>query len=258
MPLSSIRRRFQQYRWQTEVACIARPADDSSEAPRVRDVLMASRTEASERFVASMRIGYMEWHDGTPYDLAALAAVSEQERRELEDVLIQQKDEDWRVSEALAQINSPRSIQALEESTKGPNRQVRIRASELLHKIGRLGSFDEVITEGLRFGILGEGLAEAERLAASHPTVAVTEALLHGALCSTDGRAVRFAALLFFLHGKASGPFDWTQRTFFLRFNTQDKRERRAVFDEMCRRIGVDGSHVTCSPDTATVQIPRR
>jgi hypothetical protein len=175
-----------------------------------------------------------------------LSAVSDVERSELEALLIRQKNDDWRVSEALAQIASPASIGALEESTKGPNREVRLRAVELLRSLGRPHDLDEAIVEGLRSGNLGEGLAQAESLAAEHPSEVVKQALLYGALCATDGRAVRFAALLFFLHGKASEPFDWEQRPFFLRFNTPDEVDRRAAFDEMCERLGIDGSHVRC------------
>jgi len=204
-------------------------------------------TAAYERFVASMKIGYMEWHEGTPYDLEALDSVSPEELAELEALLLQRKNSDWRDVEALAKINSPNALRGLNESLKGPNRVVRIRAAELLYGMGQLASFDEIIIEGLRFGELGKGLAECERLAAAHPSEAVRTALIHGALCSTDGRAVRFVGILFFLYGKATGRFDWSQRPFFLRFNTNDERQRREVFDEMCRTLGIDGSNVSCA-----------
>jgi hypothetical protein len=132
----------------------------------------------------------------------------------------------------------------LQESLTGPNREVRIRAAVLLYAADRLDSLDEVIVEGLRFGELREGLAQAERLAAAQPSAAVKAALLQGALRSDDGRAVRFAAILFFLQGKASEPFDWSERSFFLRFKASDRRERRKAFDEMRQLIGVDGSNV--------------
>ncbi len=207
-----------------------------------------------------MKIGYMEWHDGIPYDLEALASVSPEELAELEALLVRRKDADWRDAEALAKINSPPALRALQASLKGPNREVRIRAAELLHGIGRLDSIDEVIVEGLRFGELGEGLAQAERLAAAHPSAAVIEALLQGALCSSDGRAVRFAGILFFLHGKASEPFDWSQRSLFLRFRTSDRRERREAFDEMCQLIGANGATVNCpsGPFQSAARIWRR
>jgi len=207
---------------------------------------LATHTAAYHRFVGSMNIGYSEWHDGEPYDLDALAAVSPGERSQLETLLIQRKDADWRDAEALARIGSPAALRALSDSLRGPNREVRIRAAELLHGLGQLDSLDAFIVEGLCFGELGEGLAASERLAASHPSEAVIAALLQGALCSNDGRAVRFVGILFFLHGKADEPFDWSHRAFFLRFSTHDRDERRKAFESLCQTLGIDGANVKC------------
>ena len=209
---------------------------------------MTTHSPAYDRFIASMQLDYMKWHDGEPYDLDALEAMTEAERAEVEGLLIGRRNEDWRDAEALARLSTPRAIEALEQSRRGPNREVRLRASELLDVLGRLDSFEAAIVEGLRDGALGEGLAKAERLAAEHPSAAVERELLRGALCAKDGRGVRFAALLFFLHGKASEPFDWSQRPFFLRFNTQDPAERRVAFDELCAMIGVDGGEIDAAP----------
>lgn len=217
-----------------------------------------AHTAAYERFMASMKIGYIEWHDGIPYDLEALESVSAEELAELEAVLLQRKDTDWRDAEALAWIRSPKAIHGLLESLNGPTREVRVRAAELLHDMGQLASLDETIIEGLRFADLITGLAQCERLAAAHPSEAVKQALIHGALCSTDGRAVRFVGILFFLYGKATEPFDWNQRPFFLKFNTNDSRQRRKAFDKMCRLLGIDGSGVSCGPDGAQALPARR
>jgi len=204
-----------------------------------------SNTAAYDRFVASMKIGFMEWHDGVPYDLDALAGVSPEELAELEALLVARKDEDWRDVDALARIGTPSAWRAVQESAGGPDREVRIRAAERLFETGRLRSLDEVIIEGLRFAEIGEGLAQAERLAASHPSDRVIAELLRGALCA-DGRAVRFAAILCFLHGKTSEPIDWTKREHFARFTTTDPAERRQAFITLYQFIGVDGSNVRC------------
>jgi hypothetical protein len=44
------------------------------------------------RFIESMNIGYMQWHDGTGYDLEALAALEDDERRQVEEVLLRHLD----------------------------------------------------------------------------------------------------------------------------------------------------------------------
>jgi hypothetical protein len=41
-----------------------------------------------------MKVGYIEWHDGIPYDLEALASVSPEELVELEALLVRRKDAD--------------------------------------------------------------------------------------------------------------------------------------------------------------------
>jgi hypothetical protein len=50
---------------------------------------------------------------------------------------------------------------------------------------------------------------------------------------------VNFAAMLLYIHGKAQEPFDWAQRPFLLRFNTDDGDERREAFLELCQRLSV-------------------
>jgi hypothetical protein len=82
---------------------------------------------------------------------------------------------------------------------------------------------------------LSETIDEIEEF---HPP-AVIDALFRGALKRDGEAAVHFAALLFFLHGKAEEPFDWNHRPFFLRFHSTGK-ERTEVFRELCKTVGVD------------------
>jgi len=106
-----------------------------------------NHTAAYDRFMASMKIGFMEWHDGIPYDLSALAGVSPEELAELEALLVERKNEDWRDIDALARIGTPSAWRAIRESTTGPDREVRIRAAKRLYEARRLDSLDEVIIE---------------------------------------------------------------------------------------------------------------
>jgi hypothetical protein len=67
----------------------------------------------------------------------------------------------------------------------------------------------------------------------------VIEALFRR-LKTCDGEtAPQFAAMLMFLHGKAKSSFEWDLRPFFLKFNTDDRAERKALYDELCEKIGV-------------------
>jgi hypothetical protein len=68
----------------------------------------------------------------------------------------------------------------------------------------------------------------------------VKEALLNGLLCREGDVAVLFAAMLFYLYGKAKEPFDMKQRPFFLRFNTKNKDERVKAFIELCNQLNIN------------------
>ncbi|HEY4328985.1 MAG TPA: hypothetical protein VGN88_04555, partial [Phycisphaerae bacterium] len=64
---------------------------------------------AAERFIASMPMDYEKWHDGTGYDLTALAEITGDERARIADIIIQHKPRDWRDIEALAQMDLPQA-----------------------------------------------------------------------------------------------------------------------------------------------------
>lgn len=85
------------------------------------------------------------------------------------------------------------------------------------------------------FGGLSPTLMQVEEF---HPPE-VVEALLRGVQNRDGETAVHFAAMLMFIHGKAKSCFDWEQRPFFLRFNTEDAGERNAAYGELCAKIGV-------------------
>ena len=61
------------------------------------------------------------------------------------------------------------------------------------------------------------------------------EALSHAPGSPAESR--RLAALV---QAKASSAFDWDQRPFFLRFNTDDRAERDRAARELCATLGVD------------------
>ena len=86
------------------------------------------------------------------------------------------------------------------------------------------------------FGGLSQVLDDVE---AYHPEE-VKEALIDGLLKRKGDVAVLFAAMLFYIFGKADEPFDMAQRPFFLRFNTEDRAEREAVFLELCLTLGIN------------------
>lgn len=216
----------------------------SSRAARARPAGSAG----FRRFIASMEIDYARWHDGEPYDLDALAALTGAERDQAEALLIARKDNDWRDADALARLGTPAALAALEASLDGPNRVVRLRAGAHLRDCGRLVSLDALLVEGIANATFGQGLQETLWLAAKHPSPAVIRALAEAALCRREEGAAHAVALLYYLHGLAREEFDSSQQDYFLRFRTTPPgEERRALFDELCARIGIDGSAIDCA-----------
>jgi hypothetical protein len=193
-----------------------------------------------QRFLSSMVMDYEKWHDGIGYDLAALEELSEAQRREIEEKLIRHQPRDWRDIEALAQLDSPRARKEVEAALKSSDS--KIRAEAMLYAADKADPNDREkrLIASLKKHGLYNGLSEAIDEAEDFHPPGVIDTLFRGALNRDGEAAVHFAALLMFLHGKAKEPFDWDHRPFFLRFHTDDRAERKAVFRELCEKVGVD------------------
>ena len=199
-----------------------------------------SPDSAAARFLASMTMTFDMWHDGLGYDLEALDAVPESEKGMIEHVLLAHTPCDWRDIEALARLNTTAAIVAIEAALKSTDPKVRREAMKHSGEKSDPDDREKLLIKGLEnddlFGGLSDAIDEAEEF---HPP-AVVDALFRGALNRDGQAAVHFAALLFFIHGKSAEAFDWSNRPFFLRFNTADRKDRKAVFRELCDIVGVD------------------
>ncbi|MDD2761149.1 MAG: hypothetical protein PHH11_12750 [Methylomonas sp.] len=189
---------------------------------------------ALQRFLDSMVIDYEHWHDGIGYDMAALTEMSAEEREQLEILLLSRGVNDWRDIQALASLNTERSLAALRQALKSDAlpATLALNAAELAEH-GRTAAIAAELETAQWF----EGLGPALDLAAENPAPAVVEALWRGLETRGGDVAVHFAALLAYLHRLASEPFDIEQRPFFLTFNTDDPLERRAAIAELRARI---------------------
>jgi hypothetical protein len=193
-----------------------------------------------QRFEASMKIGFEEWHDGIGYDIEALRMASQAELDAIEQILINHSPRDWRDIEALAKINTKCARQTIKKAIKDPNPVVRVAvtrfAPDLITENERTKSITDALQNTEAFWGLSQVLYEIERY---HPEE-VKEALIKGLLNREGEVAVHFAAMLFYLFGKAKEPFDWEKRPFFLRFNTKDRKERVKVFRELCQKLKIN------------------
>ena len=192
------------------------------------------------RFKASMKIGFEEWHDGIGYDIEAIRIASQVERDAIEQILINHSPRDWRDIEALAELNTKCARETIKEAIKNPNPVVRVAVTryspDLVTDNERTKSLTDALQNTEPFWGLSQVLDEVKRY---HPPK-VKEALIKGLLSRKGDVAVHFVAMLFYLFGESKEPFDWKQRPFFLRFNTEDRNERVELFREVCQKLKIN------------------
>ena len=190
------------------------------------------------RFQRSMVIDYEKWHDGIGYDLQAIGSASPEERTAIERIILGRGGRDWRDIEALAALDTSGTRQALKAALHTGNPEIRAAvtgyAPKLFSDAKRAAALAQLLGTAQLFGGLTPALDQAAQF---HPPKVVA-ALFRGALEREGEVAVHFSALLLYIFGRAPEPFDWEQRPFFLRFNTDSRREREAAFLELCARIG--------------------
>lgn len=193
-----------------------------------------------DRFRGSMTMNYERWHDGIGYDLDLLKKATPEELVEIENFLVNRPVDDWRDVEALAELDSPRARALLRKTLKSGKKSLRTAVADYAPHLVNDDERTEALVAALKeteiYGGLTQALMQVEEF---HPAP-VIEALFRGALKREGDTACHFAAMLMFVHGKATSAFDWEQRPFFLRFNTENRKERVAAFRELCAKVGVD------------------
>ncbi len=191
-----------------------------------------------QQFAKSMAMDYEKWHDGIGYDMDLYRGATSEQKERMEELVLQSSDRDWRYVEALSIIDTPRARAALREAAKSRDDKVRMAviryAPEMMPEEERIESLVQTLRSADLYGGLSQALDEVEDF---HPPQIVEE-LLRGVLAREGDAAVHFAAMLMYIHREAKEPFDWELRPWFLKFNTEDERERKSLYEELCRRIG--------------------
>jgi hypothetical protein len=204
------------------------------------DSIKSNLVSPLQRFEKSMDIDYEKWHDGIGYDIDAIRVASPSERKAIEKMLIQHNPRDWRDIEALAQINTKNAQFTIKNAMKDPNPDVRIAVTKYAPNLVTDSERTQSIINALQHAEIFSGLSRTlDDIEEYHPPE-VKEALLNGLLSREGDVAVLFAAMLFYLYGKAKEPFDMKQRPFFLRFNTKNKEERVKAFIELCNQLNIN------------------
>ncbi len=208
--------------------------------PYVRAVPSPIVGTALDRFRESMVGTYERWHEGIGYDISVLKSATPVELVEIENLLLSHGIDDWCDVEAFAALDSPRARLALRKALRSPNHRVRIAVTEyapdLISEAERITVLTDALERSDTYGGLTQALLQIETF---HPPQ-IIDALFRGVLARTEGAPVHFAAMLMFLHGKASLAFDWEQRPFFLKFRTDDRHHRIQLFQELCVKVGVN------------------
>jgi hypothetical protein len=202
-------------------------------------------TDAVRRFTASMALDYERWREGTSYDLDALDRMTRDERRAVAARLTPPRD--WRDVEALARLvalddgGAAEARAALLGALRLDDNVVRLAVSRfapgLVSDDERTRSLVRGVETAVSFGGLSDTLAQVQ---AFHPAP-VIDALFRGLLVREGAVAVHLAAMLAFLHGRATSTFDWSMRPLFLRFHATDRAGRDDAFRALCAAIGIDG-----------------
>jgi hypothetical protein len=215
---------------------------DAHNAPHPSPIETVAKdpNSALGRYERSMVIDYVKWHDGDGYDIEALRAAKLEEPEATEDLVLSHEVSDWRDVEALVALDTTAARELVKAAMRSLDPAIRMAvtryAPELVPDQQRTASLVRALATAKAYEGLTQTLLEAEEY---HPKE-VMDALFRGAMQREGEAAVSIAALLLFLHGKAKDPFDWDQRPFFLRFNTENRAQRKAVFLELCEKAGVD------------------
>ncbi len=192
------------------------------------------------RFIESMNIDYEKWHDGIGYDLVALEEANNKEREAIEKILLNRNPLDWRDIEALAVLDTPGARSALKAAALRSIHEVNMAVLRYAPELVNDELRTKLIVGALKSASFYNGLSHTlDMVEKYHPKEVVSE--LFGGLLKREGEvAVHFAAMLFYIYGKAKTSFDLENRAFFLKFNTKKISDRKNLLQELCKEINVD------------------
>ena len=192
------------------------------------------------RFIESMKINYEKWRDGIGYDLEALKEANIKELEEIERILVNRYPPDWRDIQALAILDTPESRSALKDALLSDIIEVRMAVLRFAPQLVNDEYRTKLVVEALKTATSFNGLLQTLYIVEEYHPEEVVNELFHGVLRREGGVAVHFAAMLFYIYGKAETSFDMEKRPFFLKFNTNNMSDRKIIFQELCEKINVD------------------
>jgi hypothetical protein len=185
---------------------------------------------AYTRFKRSMMIDYDAWRDGTPYDIAALGDVTEEERDLLTDELCEKASLDWRDVEALRALATPKALKRLGKAAK--TQTDGAGAEAFRDEIADwTPDIEARFIDKLEHAQL-DALDRLYDIAEAHPTPAVMAQLLRNARIHSDP-TVRYSMGAFLIeltgHADTRYTFDDAIRPHLLNLNSADYKTYKAA-----------------------------
>ncbi len=181
------------------------------------------------RFIASMTIGFDQWHDGTGYDLDALRELNGDERAQVERVLIDHLrfPGNWRDIESLNVLGTPGARSAIQNAaTEHRLPEVRRLAGEIINPPPPPTAAE---TEAFAAKCVTDGdLSCVLRI----NTPVVRRAVLDRARHALPKARTDAATMLLSLQGEVDDEL-------VARFASEDTKEWRAAWGELRRRTGL-------------------
>lgn len=190
------------------------------------------RLNAYDRFLASMNIGYEQWHDGVGYDLDALDRMSPRERESVEAVLVARAESDWRDLEALDRLGTPRAHDAILRARSAHDLQIRLYA----HRYGPTASpreWEAAIVDGLAVRDNITTLVSALTAATEFVSPPVVRALWREVRTANNTSAFHCAAALCTIAGRTASVYDNGYRDLCLRMHGPQTPARDAAILEL-------------------------
>jgi hypothetical protein len=188
---------------------------------------------AYTRFKRSMMLDYDAWKEGTPYEIAALAEITAEERELLTDEICEKSSLDWRDVEALRALATPKALMRvgmaaerqvdgggieafIDDLAKGWSPEIEARFIEKLERVQSMtGALDRLY-----------------EIAEAHQTPAVVIQLLRNARIHSDP-TVRYSMGAFLLeltgHADTRYTFDPNIRPHLLDLNSVDYKAYKAA-----------------------------
>lgn len=188
-----------------------------------------------------MNIDYEAWREGIPYDIAALAEITDAERDLLTDELYAKSSLDWRDVEALRALATPKALErvgiAAERQTDGGGIEAFVDEVER----GWTPELEARFIEKLeRVQSMTGALDRLYTIAETHHTPAVMEQLLRNARIHSDP-TVRYSMGAFLLeltgHADTRYTFDENIRPHLLNLNSADYKEYKAAVAWLTEKV---------------------